>query len=262
MRIIDAHVHLWDVDVVPLPWFRDDLGLPRQATAAVLSAELDTAGVSAAVAVQAADSVTEARWLTAITGEDARIRRAVLQYEPSPNLPLGLTGAFFGDSVAGMRAAVPQFAADLSDVAGLDDLAEALSGNVLEVLVRPAQLPGVAALARRHPETSVVVCHLGLGAAIPDPGWFRDLHELAAEPNVHAKASGLVHPSRSEEELRDILAAAHDAFGSDRLMHGSDWPISARAYPYRELQDRFAAALPDASDDAIWAGTAARLYGL
>jgi len=267
MRIIDAHVHLWDVDGVPIPWFRDDLGLPRRATPETLADAGRGSGVSAAVAVQAADSVAEAAWLTGIAEKDPLVRRAVLQYVPTPGPPLESTAAMLGPSVAGIRAAVPQFAADLSDVAGLDALAAALgdSGHVLELLLRPGQLPGAAALAHRHPGTAIVVCHLGLAVASPDQDWLRDLRAFAAEANAHAKISGLVHPARPPGEFRGMLAAAVDAFGAHRLLHGSDWPMSTRTLSYAEVQGRVADALPAVSSadaEALWAGTAARLYRL
>ncbi len=87
MRIVDAHVHLWDVDAVPIPWFRDDLGLPRHAAAADLGRELTDAGVSSAIAVQAADTVAEAEWLTATAARDPYVRRVVLQYTPRRDGP-------------------------------------------------------------------------------------------------------------------------------------------------------------------------------
>ncbi|SFR61943.1 L-fuconolactonase [Microbacterium azadirachtae] len=267
MRIVDAHVHLWDVDALPLPWFREDLGLPRRALPEDLGTLLRATGTGAAIAVQAADSVAEAEWLADVAERDPLVRRAVLQYAPSPGAPLGRTATAPGPSTTGIRAAVPQFAPDLSDVAGLDVLAAAAgeAGLVVELLLRPEQLPGAAALARRHPATTFVLCHLGLGAAVPDAGWIRDLVTAAAAPNLHAKTSGVVHPSRSAAELRRILGAALDAFGAGRLLHGSDWPISARHTPYEAVAARIAEALPalSAADaEALWAGTAERLYRL
>ena len=128
MRIVDAHVHVWDADAAPIPWFRDDLGLPRQAAAARLGRELTDAGVSSAIAVQAADSVAEAEWLTATAARDPFLRRVVLQYTPAPGRAAGATAVAFSPAVVGVRAAVPQYAADLSDVHGLDALADHLGG--------------------------------------------------------------------------------------------------------------------------------------
>lgn len=244
---------------MPLPWFRDDLGLPRRASAADLGAALDAAGVDAAIAVQAADSDVEAAWLVSLAETDAHVRRAVLQFRP------GETVAPPSPAVAGIRAAVPQFAADLSDVSGLDRLADDLGaiGLVLELLLRPEQLPAAGALSRRHPSTSIVVCHLGLGAGAPDASWHAALAEAAAAPGLHAKVSGLSLLSRGPEESRSVLGHALSAFGADRLLFGSDWPMSVRTATYADVLSATRAALPRPLDaHAFWAGTASRLYGL
>lgn len=263
MLIVDAHVHLWDLAAFPIPWFRDDLELPRVSSAATYRAAAEPCGVAAGVAVQVADSVAEARWLTSVTAADAVLTRAVLQYEPASGRALGAT-AFEGASFAGIRAAAPQRAADLSDVPGLDELAAALgaSGRVLELLIRPEQLRGVAALAARHPSTSVVLCHLGLGFGASTAEWTDGLATFAAQPNAHAKFSGLVSPARTEAELAQIASTAFALFGADRLMFGSDWPLSARVCDYPELVARVRRAVPDAAGPDFWHGTAERVYGL
>ncbi|WP_159463407.1 MULTISPECIES: amidohydrolase family protein [Microbacterium] len=265
MRIVDAHVHVWDADAVPIPWFRDDLGLPRHAAAARLGRELTDSGVSSAIAVQAADSIAEAEWLTATAAHDPFLRRVVLQYTPAPGRAAGATSVAFSPAVVGIRAAVPQFAADLSDVPGLDALADHLSATArtLELLIRPDQLPAAAALSRRHPDTPVVVCHLGLGARTADAAWLSALGEAASAPGVSAKVSGLDLAARGAEESRTLLRSAFALFGADRLLFGSDWPMSTRTSAYAEVLAATKAALPRLSPSearAFWAGTADRLY--
>ncbi|MFE6996975.1 amidohydrolase family protein [Microbacterium sp. NPDC057659] len=261
MGIVDAHVHVWDADAFPIPWFRDDLGLPRASAPDAFRDAAVPRGVSAAVAVQVANSVEEARWLTATTASDGVLSRAVLQYEPAPGAMLGAT-AFEGAAFSGIRAAIPQFAADLSDVPGLDELADALgaAGRVLELLVRPEQLEGAAALARRHPATSIVLCHLGLGHDAATETWRSGLAAFAAGPNAHAKFSGLLSPSRTDAELAALARTAATLFGADRLMFGSDWPMSARTHSYAQVVDAVSRAMPDTP--AFWSGTATRLYPL
>ena len=263
MRIFDAHVHVWDLAAFPIPWFHDGLDLPTVSSTADYRAVAEPCGVAAGVAVQVADSEAEARWLTDVTTADAVLARAVLQYEPAPGRALGAT-TFEGASFAGIRASVPQCAADLSDVPGLDALAAALgaSGHVLELLIRPEQLVGVAALAARHPSTSVVLCHLGLGFGEATDKWAADLAAFAAQPNAHAKFSGLVSPTRSDAELAYLAKVAFALFGAERLMFGSDWPLSARVCAYPELVARVCHAVPDAAGPEFWHGTAERLYGL
>lgn len=265
MRIVDAHVHLWDADAVPIPWFRDDLDLPRHAAAADLGTALTDAGVSSAIAVQAADSVAEATWLTATAARDAFVRRVVLQYAPSPGHSVGATAVALSPAVVGVRAAVPQFAADLSDVDGLDALTERLgaTARTLELLIRPDQLPAAAALSRRHPDTAIVVCHLGLGARTADSAWRSALAEAASAPGVSAKVSGLDLVARGEDESRDVLRLAFELFGAERLLFGSDWPMSARTSTYAEVLAATRAALPRLSPSeaqAFWSATTDRLY--
>lgn len=263
MRIVDAHVHVWDATAFPIPWLRDGMGLPAVASPAGYRAVAEPCGIVSGVAVQVADSAAEARWLSAVTHADAVLSRAVLQYEPARGLPLGAT-ADAAAGFSGIRAAVPQRAADLSDVPGLDELADALgsSGRVLELLIRPEQLGGAAALAARHPATPVVICHLGLGFADVTDDWLGGLGVVAEQPNAQAKFSGLISPTRTDTELSHLADIAFAAFGPERLMFGSDWPLSARVADYPRLLDRVRLAVPDAAGAAFWHGTADRLYGL
>ncbi|MFI9488419.1 amidohydrolase family protein [Promicromonospora sp. NPDC052451] len=272
--IVDAHVHLWDTSAMRISWFAQDLGLPHRVAPDDLASAVAAAPrpVRAAVAVQAADTAREARWLTAQAAAHGPLPGpVVLQYDARPGDRSAWAGMAQplldeGVPVAGIRLAVPGGATDLSDVAGLDALCAGLAatGRVLETLVRPAQLPAVAALAGRHPALDVVVCHLGLGAAAPDRAWHEALAALAARPRVHGKVSGL--HTRGPDDAGRVAAigrAAVDLLGAERLMFGSDWPMSARVAPYAEVLERTARALPrldDAAAAALWSGTAARLY--
>lgn len=281
--VLDTHVHLWDLEHVRLSWFRDELGLPRR----VGPGELERAAGSidgtrarfrGAIAVQAADTVGEARWLLAQAAAHPAIRAVVLQYNARPGAWAGMAQPLMDEAdategasaprIAGMRLATPGGAADFGDVPGLEALAAGLTrtGRVLELLIRPGHLRATAALARRHPGLSIVVDHLGLGAAEPDGTWRRGIDALAAVPNVSAKLSGLVTGAAGDgRRLAGLAELAFAAFGTGRLMFGSDWPMSARTVPYREVVARTAVALPALSRDearAFWSGTATRRYGL
>lgn len=260
--IVDAHVHVWDLDRFPLSWFRDDLALPRAATTEGLTdaAAAVARPLESAVAVQAADTLAEMTWLRDLAQHDPVIRAAVLQFAPGTGWA-GLADAVLDEAIAGVRVAAPAGAADLSDIAGLDALCEgaAGTGRVVEFLVRPAQLDAVARVAVQHPRTSVVLCHLGLGADALDVAWEESLRLVARQPNTFAKFSGVATRPGDDERLASLAATAADAFGVSRLMFGSDWPMSARYLSYAQLVHDVERAWGSRSD-AFWGGTSLALY--
>ncbi|MFK4835932.1 amidohydrolase family protein [Microbacterium sp. ZW T2_14] len=265
MSIVDAHIHLWDPSRSSLSWFRDDMGLPRVASPAAFRDAAAGAArpVTAAVAVQAGDTLAEMQWLLEVAAADPVVRAVVLQYAPGFDGWAGLASDVLNDRVRGIRVATPGGAADLSDVPGLDVLCEGAgaSGRVVELLVRPAQLEAVAQLAGRHPHTTFVLCHLGLGAGAPTREWEESLRRYAAEANTAAKFSGLTTAPDDHERLAALAATASDAFGEHRLMFGSDWPMSARVDSYERLVDRVERAWQGRSDD-LWAAASVQVYRL
>ncbi|WP_420111146.1 amidohydrolase family protein [Pseudactinotalea sp.] len=269
MRFVDAHLHLWDVTRVPLSWFREGQGLPARADVDALLLELDgddAARPEAAVVVQAADTLEELSWLLAIADRNPMVAAVVAQYEPRTGSWAGTVRDLLGHPrLAGIRLAVPTRAADLSDVPGVGALAAGLAsaGSVLEVLIRPEQLPAVAALADSHPDLNIAVCHLGLGPAAPTDRWRAGLCALEPHHRVVAKVSGLHGPGDDRARVRAVVSDAVEILGIDRLMFGSDWPISTRVCGYHQTLARTAAALPALSEreaDSFWRGLATRLY--
>lgn len=160
------------------------------------------------------------------------------------------------------------------------------AGLVFDLAVRDDQLAACARLAEALPEVSFVLDHLGkprLAAADPaaDPGaddaddaerlatWRRDLAAVAARPNVTAKLSGLVTEARWDAwqagDLRPAVDHALEVFGPERLMFGSDWPVSLLASDYGGWMETLRGLLAELSPDeaaAVWAGTARRVYSL
>lgn len=269
--LLDAHIHLWELDRIELPWFRPELGLPEAvrlgdlaAAASALASATDPGPLAGAIAVQAGASRAEALWLTGM--RETLLAGAVVQYDPED--AEGWAVSLVGSAARGIRVAVPGRRADLADVAGLDEACARVGAadGVVEFLVRAEQLEAVAVVAARHPRTRFVLCHLGLGAGDPDAAWERGLRAVAASANAAAKVSGIVTAGDPDgTRLRKIVDTAVDAFGIHRLLFGSDWPMSARVAPYPELVGRVAAALPPLSGGeavAFWGGTARELYRL
>ena len=146
------------------------------------------------------------------------------------------------------------------------------AGLLLELpVVYPNHFGDVVGLARRFPRLLLVIDHLGkppLGTPEME-GWETALRACAEHPNVVAKFSGLntATPRRdwSASDLRRPLEVAVDCFGADRLMWGSDWPVSLLNGTYERVLAASIAALEQVAPDdvaRILSGTARRVYQL
>jgi L-fuconolactonase len=138
-----------------------------------------------------------------------------------------------------------------------------------DLCLRHEQLEAVTRLVGLLPDVRFVLDHLAkpdVRAGALDP-WRARLRELAARPNVVCKLSGLVteadHAAWTPEDLRPFVDHAVDCFGFERLMFGSDWPVSTLAGGYRAWVEALDSLLADISlDEArqVWRESAARTY--
>ncbi len=179
-----------------------------------------------------------------------------------------------GDRLVGIRHLVqdeadPDWLARADVLRGLRAVADA--GLVYDLLVRPPQLAAAITAVRAVGEGRFVLDHLGKPAVRSGQitSWAADLTSLARAGQTAVKLSGLVteaDPGRPwEEQLKPYLATALAAFGPDRMMIGSDWPVCLLAASYTEVLD-LAAKLTDGLDrrdqQAVAGGTAASWYRL
>jgi L-fuconolactonase len=137
--------------------------------------------------------------------------------------------------------------------------------------VRPHQLPAAIAAVRAVPDLTFVLDHaakppIASGALQP---WASLIGELAAEPNVFCKLSGLVTEADpvtwTLDDLRPYAEVVLDAFGVSRVMFGSDWPVCLLASSYKDVAVAardLTASLSAAEREAVFGGTATRAYRL
>ncbi|RNL77628.1 amidohydrolase family protein [Nocardioides marmorisolisilvae] len=276
--LVDAHIHLWDTRSFDLPWLNAVPQLRTQYTAAEFADGLDGVRLRAAVAVQAGNTAAEATWLLSSARAASALTQAqigvVLQYARSPDRPLSPWHPLvFADGrfPQGVRLPLVELPTDWTALGGIQELVGYVEhhGLVLELLLRPDQLRAAGELSARHPRLTVVLCHLGLGENEPDGTWQNEIARLAARKNVAAKISGLhtSHPPVPEDHRRARLAAewALEQWGPDRLMFGSDWPVSTRAGRYTDVLEWTKQALGASSPTELQAMlglTAASIYKL
>ena len=138
------------------------------------------------------------------------------------------------------------------------------------VAVFPDHLRLVPVVADRHPDLTLVLDHLAKPPfrSVGWSMWHDQVRRAAARPNVVAKLSGLdtsAGPGWTREEIRPAVEAAIDAFGPDRLMFGSDWPVCRLVSTYQEVVEAIEGLVskltaPERSE--VLGGTAARVYGI
>ncbi len=275
-RRVDAHHHLWQTSVRRHAWLdgEDTAAIRRDFTPADLREAAP--GIDATVLVQVLPDFDESVEFLAIAAAEPLIAGVVgwvdLTGSPARDIDR-LRSAPGGELLTGVRHLVqaepdPRWLEREDVLAGLAAVRDA--GLVYDLLVLPHQLPAATAAVRALPELTFVLDHLAkppIASGQREP-WASDLATLAREPNVVAKLSGLVteagRPWRAED-LRPYADTALTAFGPDRLMFGSDWPVCLLAGTYAEVVAAADCLLDDltpSEQDAVRGGTATRVYGL
>ena len=280
MTAVDTHVHIWDPRLLDYPWLRGAGALD----APFLPADYPSASAERVVFVQAdcapPQALDEARWVAGL----------------APEWPQ-LAGIVAG---ADLRSAeLEQHLDSLGEIGLVVGVRHLLQGEAIERLSEPALRRGLGALAARGLTFDACIQHPQLGALIDlldevpalqvvldhlgkppveegiagDAGrqWSNGIRRLAEREGTFVKLSGLpaetADRSAYEAHAADFLAVALDAFGPERAMIGSDWPVSARVGVGESPESwvervRVAAALDAPEWDLIAGETGSRFYGL
>lgn len=272
---IDAHHHLWRYTAAEFDWIDDSMAVLRRDFALnELAGLMAEAGVTATVAVQARQTVEETRWLLDTAAAGSPIA-GVVGWLPlaSPDFAQELDRFAASTALKGLRHVVQGEPEGFLDgtafnagVALLQDI-----GLVYDILVRSEQLGEVVRFVDRHPQQVFVLDHVGKPAIRSGEidEWRRQIRALAERPHVSCKVSGMVTEADPKEwsaaQLEPYFDAVLGAFGPDRMMAGSDWPVLNVASNYAEwwaLLEEWTAPLGASEQAAILGETAARVYRL
>jgi len=274
---IDSHHHLWRYVPADYPWISDRMPvLKRDYLPADLDVNLAAAGVDATIAVQASQTVDETRWLLDLARQHPAIR-GVVGWVPliDPRVEETLAPLAHDPHLRGVRHILHDEGDD--EYALREDFNRGIARLrrlhlVYDVLIFARHLPVAIRFVDRHPDQSFVVDHIAKPAIAADRfdvDWSRGLRELAKRPHVTCKLSGVVTEVRDATWTRDLIApyvdTALEAFGPDRLMFGTDWPVCLLRASYAEWVHTVAALidrLSQTEQEDIWSGTAKRVYGL
>lgn len=272
---IDAHQHFWRFDARRDRWITDEMrAIRRDFLPGDLEGALSANGIDGCVAVQADQSDEETRFLLDLADRHPFIKAVVGWVDlRSPGVGVTLDALASRPKLRGIRhvaQAEPDDFLEQNDVIrGIREVGRA--GFTYDILIVERQLPAALALTARLPDQPFVLDHLAKprirdGAIEP---WATRMRELARRPNVFCKISGLVTEADwtgwRPEHLRPYLDVAFEAFGSDRVLFGSDWPVCLVAAPYDRVLgviSEYAGALSPHERDALFGGNAMRAYGL
>lgn len=272
---VDSHQHFWHYEPDRDTWITEEMSvLRRDFLADDLGSQLAAHGFDGSVAVQADQSEEETRFLLDIAKQYPFV--------------LGVVG--WVDLCAGDIEERLQYFSGFERLCGVRHVAQAEADDFLaredvvrgigllqdfnltyDILVYAQQLPAALALVERLPDQHFVVDH----AAKPRirdgeiSSWASRMRELASHTNVWCKVSGLVTEADwggwSSEIFRPYLDVLFEAFHSDRLMFGSDWPVCGLAASYSqvvELIEDYASQLSPTDRDGLFGGNAVGFYGL
>lgn len=276
--IIDAHQHFWQLDLpFQYGWLHtaEHKAICRSYLPADLQPHLNACGVEKSIFVQTQHDLAENRWVLKLAEENDFIAGVVGWVDlASEDCEAQLAEFKDHPKFVGIRHVVQDepnddFIVQPDVVRGLKVLQK--HGVPYDLLFFTQHLKHAATLGAELPELPMVINHLAK-PKIKDQitaGWIDDLKAAAKFPNMYCKLSGMVTEANWEDwqpsDLKPYVEAALEAFGPERCMYGSDWPVCELAGSYQRVYDALVEVLGSISESeraAIFGGTAAKFYGL
>jgi L-fucono-1,5-lactonase len=273
---VDSHQHFWHYHPVRDAWITDEMAvLKRDFLPADFLPELRANGIDACVAVQADQSEEETRFLLDLAEKHREIAGVVgwvnlLDERVEERLE------YFSHfrKLRGFRHIVQaepddRFLMRKEFLRGVGMLSR--FGFTYDILIYARHLPVAAEFVQQFLSQKFVVDHMAKPQikALELDDWSRGMRAIAKHPNVWCKVSGLVTEADWKrwtcDDFRPYLDVVFEAFGFDRLMFGSDWPVCLLGGNYRNVKaivDDYTQSFSAADKEKVFGGNAIRFYGL
>ncbi|WP_367913684.1 amidohydrolase [Leadbetterella sp. DM7] len=272
---IDAHQHFWTYDPETFAWLTDDMAAIRKSFQPEdLKPVLDYYAFDGCVFVQVNQTEQETLHFHEVALQNPFIRGVVGWTDLfSDRLEENLEKYAGMEKVKGFRHIVqgepagfmknPQFVEAVKKLSRYD--------FTYDILIYPPQLKDAVFIARSCPDTRFVLDHMAkpLIREGKVTQWANYIRELAAHPNVFCKVSGLVTEADyhhwKKEDFYIYLDMVLNAFGADRLLYGSDWPVCLVAATYEEQLDileSYFSGLSETEKAGIFGENARQVYRL
>jgi L-fucono-1,5-lactonase len=273
---VDAHQHFWNYDPVRDAWINEAMSvLRRDFTPKDLAPELAAHRIDSTIVVQVDQSEAETHFMLDLAEKHSHIGAVVGWVDfRAPNIRERLSYFSKFPKLRGFRHIVQNEPDDryllredfLRGIACLGEF-----DFLYEVLIFPKQLPAAVEFVAKFPKQPFVLNHIAkpLIKAKEIDFWSKHMRALAAAPNISCKVSGMITEADWKnwrpEDLRPYLDVVFEAFGPDRLLFGSDWPVCMLAGTYDQvtrLLEDYVRDLPQTERDKLFGDNAARIYGV
>ena len=275
MPNIDSHHHFWHYDAIRHSWITDDMrAIRRDFLPQHLHPILREHDFDGSVVVQVDQTEDETLSLLSMANQHDFIR-GVVGWIDLLNRDVESRLAYFSSlkKLKGFRHIVqaerPGFVLQPGFIRGVRTLAR--YGFTYDLLLYHHQLGDALEFVRQVPDVKIVIDHLAKPSIVTQDRkqWEVHMREIAESPNVYCKVSGMVTEARwpgwEYKDFVPYLDSVTNAFGTGRLMYGSDWPVCLVAATYEEqfaIVQKYLKPFSDTEKKQILGGNAERFYNL
>lgn len=274
--IIDSHHHYWQYNPVEYDWIDDSMKVIRtDFLPEKLERTIREAGIDGVISVHARQSVEETDWLIGMAHQN-KFMKGVVGWLPliQDDIETYLE-KYSGEKILkGLRHVVqgepdPEFILRNDFNRGISLLKK--YSLVYDILIVERQLPNTIKFVDQHPDQLFALDHIAkplinINELSP---WKENIQELAKRKNVSCKISGMLTETDftnwTPEQLQPYFDVVLEAFGPDRLLFGSDWPVCLVATSYKNWADLVRETISTFSETEqakIMGENAVRIYNL
>ena len=272
---IDSHVHFWKFNRTRDAWITDDMKVLQQDYLPEhLSLTLKRNEIDGVVAIQASQEEVETRFLCELAKTHPSIMGVVGWIDlQADNVEERLQHFSQYPEIKGYRHIVQgepdDFLLNVNFQRGIRALQP--FNYTYDILIYPRQLPAAIAFVEAFPDQRFVIDHCAKPVIrkkeIED--WASYMNTIAKHPNVYCKLSGLLTEAAWKEwcagDFSPYLDVVFDAFGTDRLMFGSDWPVillSGMYVQWKSLIEKYMEKFPQEEKEKVMGQNALDFYSL
>jgi L-fuconolactonase len=277
---IDSHHHLWDLKTLDREWIIGEKLAPIKRTFAMEEFQEDRASssIDLSILVQSATSYAEIREMFDLAQEHRSIAGLVAWIDMSSMDCIDLLDSYLDLPGAERLVGIRDGAQGRVDIGWLNS--ENVVRNVMklasknlafDLLVDPPHLPASILLVKQVPEVTFILDHIGKPniATGEISEWSTVIKELAKLKNIYCKISGMATEANWKnwqvEDFRPYFEVVLNAFGIDRIMFGSDWPVCNLAASYQqvvEIAEYLVSELSESERNKFWAKNARTAYAI